>query len=618
MVLAGPPEHPGSGGLPAAGRILGGMSSPRPPRAPRAIGARLERARRASIARSRDRFRRLLSDPRGLAFALAFVDRVIRPDDPRVAATALERLSRRLPDALPAPLRVGLTLAGGLGLLLPAPAMALVRRGFAREVRHLAPIRPRELPESVGPLVRALAAEAGVPLLDADGSRPPAAPAAPRLASVADARVTPPAAVRVVAEGTLGPESVADLRDALPDARVDLIDDAAADADPDVPLVVAGSAARARQVRERYPGARVLHRPAAASVAVVTPAADLERAAADLVATARADRDRGVATPTRVILVGSAAGPRFRAALADAARADVDGTRLEFEEVDGRDAAAARQAELADGASLLLYSLDPIEIEDWLTRAEGRTLTVNAAAVESTPVAWGELAALGTWTDAPAEVGEELRLDGLDERVRWVIEAFQPALGFDAFSRVRAAALSDEEAWDREFGVAVPVPSAAGVRRATRYRPAAVDIRLGADGALADLARVLAAGVRARARLRVSAAVPVPAAVLELADDGTPLGRSLIGLDRVDVEPVEAWLERGRADDLAGRGTRVRVIGERIGDVERASLAGCDVRLDPVTASGRVELPMFLRPQRVTIATARFGIVDPAFEALRL
>lgn len=600
------------------------MSTPRPDRAPG--GSRRERWRRASIARAEARFRALLADPRGLAFAIAFVDRVIRPDDPRVAAAALERLSRRLPEALPAPLRVGLTLAGGLGILVPAPAMALVRRGFAREVRHLVDVRPGDLAESVGPLVRVLAAAAEVPLVPAVDPGELAVPPAVRLAGTTEARVAPPTRVTVVADGDLGPAAVEELEGAIPGvlatllAREELEAGTVFDADP---VLVAGSAALAQRVRALVPRARVVHRAVSASVAVVTPAADLERAARALVATARADRDRGVPGATQVLLVDSAAGARFREALADAASDDVAGTRLEFIEAPDLASAADRQAELSTGGTELLYSLAPTEVSAWLARAGGRTLVVNAPAVEESPLAWGEIAALGTWSDDPAAPEEDLRLDGLDERVRWLVEAFQPGLDFAGFARVRAGALSDERAWLREFGVAVPTPSPEGLRRATRYRPTAVQVRLGAEGDVADLARSLAAGVRARADLRVSSAVPLPAGLLALADDGTPLGRSLVGVREVVVESTSAWVERTRADlrsteawEPAGQ-RRVRVIGEVLAaDAEVDALAGADRRDDPVTVEGRVELPVFLRPQRLTMATERFGILDPAFESL--
>ena len=101
---------------------------------------------------------------------------------------------------------------------------------------------------------------------------------------------------------------------------------------------------------------------------------------------------------------------------------------------------------------------------------------------------------------------EDLTLDGLDEKVRTIVEAFQPVLDFSAFDTVRRAAFDDQECWTREFGRSHD-PSALGVERNVfRYRPAEVVLRLAEDGDLADLARLLCAGVRARARLLISTA----------------------------------------------------------------------------------------------------------------
>src|SRR5690606_23169062 len=79
----------------------------------------------------------LLRDPRGFDFAFGVVDRVIRPDDPRVAARNLERLSRRLPQFLPLPLRAAVVAGGGFGIVLPSGITPVTRAVFRRLVRHL-------------------------------------------------------------------------------------------------------------------------------------------------------------------------------------------------------------------------------------------------------------------------------------------------------------------------------------------------------------------------------------------------------------------------------------------------------------------------------------------------
>ncbi|MBK7820696.1 MAG: bifunctional proline dehydrogenase/L-glutamate gamma-semialdehyde dehydrogenase [Tessaracoccus sp.] len=75
-----------------------------------------------------------LRHPEGLRFTLDFVDTVIRPEDPTVAAAALRELARRDVGFLPAPLRLGLrtAVAATPGTLLP-----LVRKVFEMLVGDL-------------------------------------------------------------------------------------------------------------------------------------------------------------------------------------------------------------------------------------------------------------------------------------------------------------------------------------------------------------------------------------------------------------------------------------------------------------------------------------------------
>uniref|UniRef100_UPI003B67C8F9 hypothetical protein n=1 Tax=Rhodococcus sp. O3 TaxID=3404919 RepID=UPI003B67C8F9 len=57
----------------------------------------------------------VLKDPHGLEFTVAFIDGVIRPEDPRVAARNLAHLSRDLPAFLPAHLRAAIRAGGAIG-----------------------------------------------------------------------------------------------------------------------------------------------------------------------------------------------------------------------------------------------------------------------------------------------------------------------------------------------------------------------------------------------------------------------------------------------------------------------------------------------------------------------
>ena len=79
----------------------------------------------------------VLSDPGGLDFTLGFVDRVVRPEDLRVAGRDFERLSRSVPDFLPWYLRAAVIMGGGFAPLLPNPIVPVARKALRRMVGHL-------------------------------------------------------------------------------------------------------------------------------------------------------------------------------------------------------------------------------------------------------------------------------------------------------------------------------------------------------------------------------------------------------------------------------------------------------------------------------------------------
>src|SRR5690554_3236529 len=79
----------------------------------------------------------LLRDPAGLPFTVGFVDGVIRPEDPRVAAKRLRGLAREVPGFLPWHLRAGMRLAAVGAAVVPALVVPVVRRVLRGLVRHL-------------------------------------------------------------------------------------------------------------------------------------------------------------------------------------------------------------------------------------------------------------------------------------------------------------------------------------------------------------------------------------------------------------------------------------------------------------------------------------------------
>ena len=87
--------------------------------------------------RGAERLAGLLQDPDGLAFAVGFVDGVVRPDDLHAAGRSLERLSHRVPKFLPWWQRAAVVLGGGFGPVLPWPIVPIARRAFRGMVGHL-------------------------------------------------------------------------------------------------------------------------------------------------------------------------------------------------------------------------------------------------------------------------------------------------------------------------------------------------------------------------------------------------------------------------------------------------------------------------------------------------
>ena len=105
------------------------------------VDALVERwIREAAVVRGDRAARRLtaaLKDPAGLDFTVRFIDRVIRPEDPRAAAASLRELSGAVPRFLPWHLRAAIATGAMASRVAPAPVVALVKRAMRRMVRHL-------------------------------------------------------------------------------------------------------------------------------------------------------------------------------------------------------------------------------------------------------------------------------------------------------------------------------------------------------------------------------------------------------------------------------------------------------------------------------------------------
>ena len=286
--------------------------------------------------------------------------------------------------------------------------------------------------------------------------------------------------------------------------------------------------------------------------------------------------------------------------------------------------AIALQNAVASGPAAGIQSLDVDEVAFWLDRVRAGTLAVNrpltGAIVRRQALAgWGRsavggavatdgpnaLLVRGGWHPVAVAPEGDLRLDGLEPRVRELVEAFQPALDYAGFDAVRRGAYADAAAWRAEFGTARDVAQLGVERNVFRYRPAAATVRLAEGGSLPELVRVLAAAALARAPLEVSTATP-----LRMTRAASALGWG------VRVESDAAFAARA-ARELP---ERVRLVGADAAALAAAVGGSPDVAVygGPVTAAGRVELLPFLREQSVSITAHRFGAPDRALIALRV
>ncbi|MGE3192310.1 MAG: bifunctional proline dehydrogenase/L-glutamate gamma-semialdehyde dehydrogenase [Microbacteriaceae bacterium] len=297
------------------------------------------------------------------------------------------------------------------------------------------------------------------------------------------------------------------------------------------------------------------------------------------------------------------------------------------------DEAIALQNAVDYGLTAGIHSLDTDEVAHWMDTVQAGNLYVNrvitGAIVRRQPFGgWkrsgvgpnakvggpNTLFVLGDWTPVEAGPAGDLTLGELDPRVAAFIETCQPALGYDEFDRVRRGALSDQAAWDTEFGVSRDISGLEVERNVFRYRPAEITVRLAEGGELADLIRVLAAGVRARATMHVSTPVTLPAGVLALATAPNAIQDAVLPIVNVTVEPDAAF----HAHVAADRPARIRLIGGDASALAAAVGGAPDVAIwsGPVTAAGRVELLPFLREQAVSVTAHRFGNPDRGFIAL--
>lgn len=97
----------------------------------------LEAAEQIPADASAEQLAGVLRDPKGLDFAVAFVDGVVRPEDVNVAARTLREIAGDAPEFLPWPMRQALKLGGGVAPLAPQVVVPIARRVLREMVGHL-------------------------------------------------------------------------------------------------------------------------------------------------------------------------------------------------------------------------------------------------------------------------------------------------------------------------------------------------------------------------------------------------------------------------------------------------------------------------------------------------
>ena len=105
---------------------------------------------RRAVEPAARRLAELLADPHGLDFTIGFVDRVIRPEDPVVAAHNLRELARDVPAFLPASQRMALRWGARFSRMFPGFVVSTAATVLRRMVGHLVvDARPEKLGRTI-------------------------------------------------------------------------------------------------------------------------------------------------------------------------------------------------------------------------------------------------------------------------------------------------------------------------------------------------------------------------------------------------------------------------------------------------------------------------------------
>ncbi|WP_297004637.1 bifunctional proline dehydrogenase/L-glutamate gamma-semialdehyde dehydrogenase [uncultured Corynebacterium sp.] len=285
-----------------------------------------------------------------------------------------------------------------------------------------------------------------------------------------------------------------------------------------------------------------------------------------------------------------------------------------------------------------IHSLDVSEVREWSEKVRVGNAYVNRGITgaivqrqsfggwKKSSVGLGSKAGgpnyvmlMGSWSDAvakPVEIGVATGSGAIDAflgSLAGTLSHGGHALSADDLAWLTTAAVDDAAAWSEEFGTPRDLSGLQAEANIFRYRPAEVVLRVSADARAVEVARALVAAYRAGASVQVIADPSVSADVTAVLSASGGLGFPVSALDD---DTFTAQLHLGALDDDAS--ARVRYVGS-VADATRETLAGRpEVALldDEVTASGRVELRLWLKEQAFAMTLHRFGNPAPAFHAL--
>ncbi len=268
------------------------------------------------------------------------------------------------------------------------------------------------------------------------------------------------------------------------------------------------------------------------------------------------------------------------------------------------------------GLTAGLHSLDRDELTTWIDKVEAGNAYINrttvGAVVRRQPFGGWKKSAVGAGTKAGGPnylVGlsdwapaQATRTAPLSSAVAKLLEA---SADLDADGFLTRAFGSDAAALADEFGVARDVSGLLAEKNVFRYLPMPATVRF-ENGSVAELVRVVAAGVAAGAPVTVSTASALEASVESaLRASGA----------KVVVEDASAWASVLQSSSAP---SRVRLIGGSREQFAEQSNGRVDIALyaQPVVEAGRVEMLPFLREQAIAVTAHRFGSPTPLAEDL--